>query len=544
MPRLAFQGAGGPPYGAGRSIRQGAGTGSHGPQKAGEKWHHDGAPHQTALGHTEVLGARPHTTFQFVKHDELQLKIRQKEQSSYGITKSHKDKQIKAVHSTLMAHQLDPDLLEVIPDTLMVPEGTHVPHLGHDQLRHGAMGITISTVPDLLPHLRAGKILSQKPLAVLTVGEVPADETGTLEITNLRYPVFHVEAKEAILVNGSLVQLGNPSILRKEASKDAQAHISTQVLKVVVCKDQWLSEWATFVTAPVKITIEAAPTFMLCRTPLCGTSCGFFHAPCDEEDIETVVMDVWTLAIAGSRFLQLPHASTTASHTLQCLSGQRGIYVEPRDSTGRTTDAKYGVIWMPGHSLKETSCKLAATPKVIALVRKQDRYGLRFTNDHMEAAHKELKPNAPFEYLAYDRLFHISPLPHGMQRPALQQLLKAWTWAAKPLQPKYAGPHGITWEVGSASSPPSTVLQHSGGDVVITEVTKEAPHRPFSSMLQRKAGVRFRRLPPRALLPPYPKVATLGNMDKIPGPPGSSDPRFSQSGIVHFESCCRPSSAS
>ena len=135
-----------------------------------------------------------------------------------------------------------------------------------------------------------------------------------------------------------------------------------------------------------------------------------------------------------------------ASHTLQRLSGQRGIYVELRDSTRRTTDAKYGVI----------------------------------TNDHMEAAHKELKPNAPFEYLAYDRLFHISPLPHGMQRPALQKLLKAWTWAAKPLQPKYAGPHGITWEVGSASSPPSTVLQHSGGDVVITEVTKEAPHHSES----------------------------------------------------------------
>ena len=483
------------------------------------------------------LGTRPHTTFQFVKHDELQLKIRQKEQSSYGIAKSRKDKQIKdrkAVHSTLMAHQLDPDLLEVIPDTFMVPEGTHVPHLGRDQLRHGAMGITISTVPDLLPHL-----------AVLTVGEVPADEMGTLEVTNLRFPVFHVEAKEAILVNGSLVQLGNPSILRKEASKDAQAHtISTQVLKVVVYKDQWPSEWATFVTAPVKITIEAAPTFMLCRTPLCGTSCGFFHAPYDEEDIETVVMDVWSRGWHNSKghrsppleadaFSCLMRVPQLASHTLQRLSGQRGIYVEPRDSTGRTTDAKYGVIWMPGHSLKEISCKLAAAPKVIALVRKQDRYGLRFTNDHMEAAHKELKPNAPFEYL-----FHISPLPHGMQRPALQKLLKAWTWAAKPLQPKYAGPHGITWEVGSASSPPSTVLQHSGGDVVITEVTKEAPHRPSFVHATAKASRQIQKATSSSTTTPHLRwrplatwARSLDHLVPITSRPGHS-------GIVYLESCC------
>ena len=451
----------------------------------------------------KAMGKRQHTSFQFVKHDELQIKIREKEQSTFGISKSgktHKTKERKIALTALKAHQLNPDLLEIIPDTFVGQDGSAVVHLDGDQLRHGASGLAISTVPDLLPHLREGKTLSEKPLAVLTVGEVPDDVKGFLAVTNIRYPVFHAEAKEAILVTGSLVQLGELAILRKEASKEAQVHtISTQVIKVVVYKDQWPSDWATFVVAPVKSVIDVAPTFMLCNASSCGPNCGRFHAPCDDEDIETVIMDVWSRGwhtVKGQKsgpleadiFSCLMRIPDLASTTLQQLSGQRGIYVEPRDSTGRSTDNQYGVIWLQGMSFREATCKQAATPKVVALVRKNERYGLRFTMDQMEKAHKEIRPDAPFEFLRFDKVYHISPLPHGTQRPAVQKLLKVWKWAAKPLQPKHAGPHGITWEVGSSDEPPSQVLQHSGGDVVITQVTKEMVHRPAEVHATAKAS--------------------------------------------------------
>ena len=160
----------------------------------------------------------------------------------------------------------------------------------------------------------------------------------------------------------------------------------------------------------------------------------------------------------------------SAGHTLQALSGQCGLYVEPRSDSGKEADARFGIVWLGNISQQDAHHELKTTQHELALGRINQKYGLRFLAEHLEAAHLELKPDEQYTGAAVQEVYKLYPLPWGTQRAALQRCLHEWGWKARVLQTAGGGGEGATWEVGAAQPPPSSILQSPTGDIVVTHL--------------------------------------------------------------------------
>ena len=91
-------------------------------------------------------------------------------------------------------------------------------------------------------------------------------------------------------------------------------------------------------------------------------------------------------------------------------------------------------------------------------------------HDAEQAAHEFLRPDIQFVKVAVQRILWLHPLPFGLQRSALETLLKEWKWTARPLQPGRGAHLGGSWDVGTTDDPPAPILFAFGKDVLITQV--------------------------------------------------------------------------
>eukprot|EP00435_Cladocopium_sp_Y103_P053178 s239_g17.t1 len=96
------------------------------------------------------------------------------------------------------------------------------------------------------------------------------------------------------------------------------------------------------------------------------------------------------------------------------------------------------------------------------------RFGIRVLAAYEETAFRELRPSDTFMKVHISKVFRLHPLPHGLQRQQVIQLLKEWKWQAKPLQPTRGSAEGGSWEVGADSAPPQNVLPAFNRDVLIS----------------------------------------------------------------------------
>ena len=127
----------------------------------------------------------------------------------------------------------------------------------------------------------------------------------------------------------------------------------------------------------------------------------------------------------------------------------------------------YSVIWLPGAN-RDTAChRLKLTSHGLSLVRLKHRFGIRVLSTE-EAAFRELRPNEEFMKVAVTKIYRLHPLPHGLQRLQVSQLLREWKWQAEPLQPARGSAEGSSWEVGAAVEPPNNIMPAFQRDVLIS----------------------------------------------------------------------------
>jgi hypothetical protein len=169
-----------------------------------------------------------------------------------------------------------------------------------------------------------------------------------------------------------------------------------------------------------------------------------------------------------SVFLRIPES--TLKPLLQFFV--QGIYFDPRKD--KQPDDRYCVIWLPARSLEAAQHACKTCLKALGLVRLRHKYGVRVEAHDEEIAFKQLKPEATYIATRVQRLFQLFPLPHGLQRAGVIKILNDLNWVAKPLQPGRGQQDGISWQVGSSSSPPVTVFTSFGEEVLITETTKQS----------------------------------------------------------------------
>ena len=187
-------------------------------------------------------------------------------------------------------------------------------------------------------------------LGILTTTPIPVASQGLLPVTNLRYPALFIPTGEAVLIEGSLIQLGDQTVHRVAETKIQLEGPPTSVLKVTVFRDEWGTNWDQFIQSPVKAILQKFPAFVLCKGVNCGDGCAKFHLPVDADvELGSVIADVWNRIWLSHRGKKVQPADADLFQvyfrvpavclpTLHWQSGH-GLYVEPRTTDGRATDS-------------------------------------------------------------------------------------------------------------------------------------------------------------------------------------------------------------
>ncbi|CAJ1451073.1 unnamed protein product, partial [Effrenium voratum] len=466
-------------------------------KKLGVKHISEALHNKNAWSVLKALGSQPANSFQWIKPDELALKIQQRAASNYGISTSNKKKnKDKANIAKEPKHdaQINPADLQLVPGTFVGEDGIPVESIPMHSVGKGKTGIAFATVHQMLPYLQAGEQLSTGPLAVLTTTTIPPALRLNLHTEDLMYPAMHSNTQEPVLIQGSLTQLGKTAVTRPTLRSTPDiAPITTSTVKFAVYQDLWQGDWSTFIDGPMKQVMQAFPLLTMCRTSACGDSCQKFHPPVDDDHIDNVVLDIWGrqwVSNSGARtdkaravcWTALIRTPQLVLPNLLTLSGTNGLFIDPRDPTGRLPDENYGVVWLSGATWQTAHHKHRTTEGSLSIVRLNDRYGLRFHAARLPEAHKELKPDEPYLPVKVTDIYKLFPLPHGTQRQGLIKSLAAWKWRAKPLQPCKGDHNGIGWEIGSQDPPPNSI-QGAHGDVMVTKLRTVRPEASNSTLV-------------------------------------------------------------
>ena len=425
----------------------------------------------------KAAGSQPRVNFLWIRPDELDRQIKKRAETKCKVSTSNK-KQGPGSKPKLAMVNMNPRDLQLIPGTFVTEDEREVQQISMDDVAADRTGLAFCTLEEVAPYMRNDKSLTLDALAVLTTAPIPPAEQGPLPVVNLRFPAKYTPTQEAVLIEGSLIQLGDCTILRAPPKKEIKiSPLETKTYKVTVWRDEWDQDWQEFGANPVKNIVQVCPRLTRCRGERCGPECKRFRPPVDVE-VDSVIVDVWgrgfftsrgkrVLAAEADQFQVLLRIPCVCAEGIQTRSGQDGIYFEPRQPDGKAPHELMEVVWLPGSTKQEVAHQLKVIDKALALVRFGNRWGLRTMSKDAQAVHAELRPEVPYHNVQVQAVYEIRPLPHGIQKSGVQALLREWCWQAKPLQPSRSDQYGAGWMIGG-SEPPAWVFQTTDGDILVS----------------------------------------------------------------------------
>ncbi|CAE7246184.1 unnamed protein product [Symbiodinium necroappetens] len=293
----------------------------------------------------KTCASKPSCMFRWIQADELQNHIELQAQKKFGTgVPKAKEKKARPSKRPLQAPlHVDPAQLRLAPGTFVSTSGSPLGQLAFTEVQAQATGICFCTATQAAPFVAQARNLSVDPLALITTAEIPAEQAGTARLSSIRYPAVFTPTDEAVLVAGSLLQLGDDDVQLAAANIAELDRIDTLVCRLNLYKEECTMPWDK--VAEVRVS-----------------------------------------------------------------------------------------------------------------------------------AH-----------------FRLHPLPHGLQRSSLVQLLKQWGWSGKPLQPDRGDSNGAAWLVGAACDPPAPALPLGTDYVLISKVrdiggtTRPAPLPVYASLRTKKA---------------------------------------------------------
>ena len=445
-------------------------------------------------GALKEAASKPGVNFRLVTQEELQAQINAKASSDFGASVS-KGKMKKRSHQskTVSVLQLDPNDLQLDAEHFVDQDGDSIPQIPFQEVVADKRGLAICSRQEALSFLNPFKTISADSLALLTTSELDNVDKGAADIVSIRYSAIFVPTQEPVILQGSLLQLGDMKIERHipDSSMDQLESVSTSVIKVTAFRDELEMPWETFTASPVKHLLACLVPLQLCKGKNCGSDCPYFHAPIEEE-LETTIQDVWARrfqkleggvcdakhADSYQVFFRIPESALKTALGI----GLIGIYIEPRLVDGKGTHPDFAVVWLTGVGRNEAAHKVRTYACSINLVRLKTRYGVRIRVSDEKDAYEKLRPDLPFVQVRVATKYRLHPIPHGTQRATIIKLLEQWGWKAKPLQPTKGSILGGAWEVGSDSPPPKAVLYGFNQDVTITEIKQKVQPKQVQSV--------------------------------------------------------------
>lgn len=451
-----------------------------------------------------VGSARP-KPFLWISHAELQEHIKHRASTRFGADadqtrpKGHKQQRSAPAVATL----LDPSSLNLLPGIFVSNDGTSVDQIAIQEVQKNVRGVAFASIAEAKPFLAEGKFISTEALALLVVGSLPADVAHSLPAHAVRVPAIYRGTQEPILADCTIIQIGDQAVYAKQNQRVKEiAVFPTVVFRVHVFQDLWSeeAEWKDFVAKPLKSLVQAFPILTLCRNEQCDRNCGCFHPSIEEEGVEAAILDTWGFhwhTIDGNK--TTPAKAAVLSfyirllesnfNTVHLSSGQSGTFFEPRKTDTPGPDPAYAIIWLSQCSLKESLHKVRTHDHLLAVCRLGHKFGVRCLSKHEEELFRTLCPSKPFVKCDIREIFRLEPLPAGLQRHSLVELLKDMQWSAKPLQP-CKGSQGQAWTVGATGPPPTPFFQAKHGWVTITKVKdatqKQTPQHLIATVKTRQ----------------------------------------------------------
>ena len=412
--------------------------------------------------------------FQFILPDELETMVN----ANKGATVGKKIKPSKINTKVPVPSVLDPMKLTLLEGTFR-SGGQPLPQIAAQQIGPVAHGVAFLSLKDATPYLRAGKTVSSGPLAMIVLDEPPNQVQTSLPHTTMMVPCLCSANQEPLLVEATLVQLGQ-GIVEKHVAASAIALDPLDVVsvKIMTYRDECPVPWEEFVHAPIKQLVQMFPLLRRCHESPCTCDC--WHNP-DNLQVKEPIMDVWRRQFLTSSFrptqasksdifsvcLRVP-ASILPS--LLAASGISGSYMEPRTPDGKQVMEEYVVIWAPRMNASELSHLKQTNPGIIGIARLGDRRGVCVKQAQAPAIHAIVRPETPFLPNGPKVQYCAGPFPWGTDRAAITRAMRQVGWQVQALQPMQPVPgKGSMWLLQSVDSPPESILSTSHGDVVITK---------------------------------------------------------------------------
>ena len=427
----------------------------------------------------KAAASKPGSSFRLILPEELEQKIREKAADTYGAAvpqgKQKKQKPDSAKRGFPQL-EVDPRSLVLAEGSFVTSDGNPVHQIRFDEVASDAHGLAFCSASQAAPFLQ-GNPLSADPLCLVTTSALPPDTKADREFSTERFPVIYQPNGEAMLLTGSLINLGDEHVALAQGTIAEPSALATGVCRVTIFRDELPLEWEKITQGPVKWLIQAVPAMKVCSGIECGIDCPAFH-PAIEEKVDQMILDLWSRqyqTLDGKRaepakadvFGVLLRVPKSAVDQLQVVQ-HAGVYVEPRAEEGAGPNEDYKVVWMPG-ATKDAARHIVRTAlKAISVARLGTKFGIRTKDCDEEALFNLLRPNVPFVKAAASRRFRVHPLPHGTQRADLIKLLRGWNWRARPLQPCRGDSQGAAWLVGSDAMPGQSALPTGCGFAIAT----------------------------------------------------------------------------
>ena len=412
---------------------------------------------------------------QLVQADELAANIANTKQQE--VTKKQNMPKMPRVPQVPAEVSLDPTKLQVMPGMFM-HQGLPMAQLTVQQIGPVSSGFVLMTMAEAEPYLRSGRIVSNEPLALVIFHGPDTSIQTTLPQTQVAVACRCTVNQEPILADATVIQIGKGFV--EKASQVAVELESLDVItvKVLVYRDELPIDWEEFISSPIRHLVNFFPMLKRCVEPNC--TCDAWHNT-EGLPVQDVLLDVWRRQFLRNGFkpekapdadifsvcLRIPMCLLTKVLT---LSGNQGVYVEPRTPDGREVLTDFVVIWTPKLSTRELQHLRQTNPAVTGLARVGERKGLRVPAAQAQAVHAVVRPDTLYLPVGPRKTFLVGPFPYGCDRQAISRAMKKTGWEVKPLQPSTpVHGKGNVWLIQAVDDPPASVILTSHGEVIISK---------------------------------------------------------------------------
>ena len=434
------------------------------------------------------LGSSRPRPFMWVQHQELQKHIQAQSQNKFGhginIKKPKKLRDQK--RSKVDADHIDPANLALPSGLFITNDRQEVNQISLDQVLKDARGVAFAKEADVQQFLNAGKFISQEGLNILVLGGLSTTDSHELPMHALSVPAVYRGTNEPVIVDCVSLQLGDQAIYRAKNNEQPELTVlPTVVFRAHIYKDQWGSEgWPEFTLRPIKSLVQSFQTLQICNDRHCD-GCPCYHPSIEETGAESALTDIWGFKwsdVEGNKttpeksellsiYFRTPESNFQAVHV---SSGNKGVFFEPRSSTGPGPDERFAVVWDNKMTFQDAAHRVKTDDICLAVCRLGHKIGIRCLVKEQENLHSSICPEKPFVPGQVKLIYRLQPLPVGTQRQSIIDMLKSVGWVAKPLQP-CRGSQGQAWTVGAEQPPANLFIEAKHGWVSISKVKDQAP---------------------------------------------------------------------